>query len=353
MLQHTEKYLYIPYSKGGGLDSKLWDLEIIVNVSLSMKRIPIINEEVTSDRHRLDKEKNIHSINWDKYIDLSETKILNTGPNGLLREIPDTLQYVYERDFDFNLYSKNQIRFINSEQVHDKENDQYPIICLLKNEDLLSIKEPIDFLNKLKLLKFSNRGIIHYDSSFFIIFPPSKEVNDLTEIVLGHFGTTLAQTNTLSNMLYEFLLLSRCRSERNGFFKNSGNYACVHVRFGDNAQQASSLLKQNSRQLKKSLSKTIKMTYKKSIRGLPIYIMSNIMELDYFNFLKRKYDVYRYDDFEGLKERFVEKRVIDHNLLYSVEKNIMRHALVKIFSRRKSNMFIFKGEWGAGNFDKK
>ena len=340
MLQHPEKYLYIPYVRGGGLDSHLWNLEKIFNAALSMNRIPIIKEMATVKGHRLDNMKKDASINWDKYIDLSKAKILKAEPNKVVKEISDTLQYVYEKDFDFNLYSKNQIRFINSEQVHDKENDRYPIICLLKDEDLSSLKEPIDSLNKLK---FDDRGMMHYDPSFFIIFPPSKEVNDLTEIVLGYFGTTLVGMNILSSMLYNFL--PRYRLERKKFFKNSGSYACVHVRYGGNPLSASRLLKKQSSALKKSLSKTIKIAYKQSVQGLPLYIMSNIAEPDYFNFLKSKYDIYRYTDFKELRERFVEQEIIDHDLLYSVEKNIMRHALVKIFPQRKNNMFTFKGEW--------
>ena len=341
MSQHPEKYLYIPYVKGGGLDSKLWDLEIIINAALSMKRIPIIKEMQIYRFNRSDNMEQDASINWDKYIDLSKAKILRTKPDeASTKEIPDTLQYVYERNFDFNLYSKSQVRFITSEQVHDKENDQYPIICLLKDEDLLSLKEPIGSLNKLK---FNSRGMIHYDPSFFIIFPPSKEVNDLTEIVLRHFGTSLMDMNTLCHTLHGFL--PRYRRERENFFKNSGGYACVHVRYGISARHASNLLEQQSSALNKNLSETIKMACKESIRGLPLYIMSNIAELDYFHFLKSKYDVYRYTDFKELRERFVEQEVIDQDLLYSVEKNIMTHALVKIFPARKNNIFVFKGKW--------
>ena len=148
MLQHPEKYLYIPYVRGGGLDSSLWDLEIMINAALSMRRVPIIKEMATSKNHRLDNMRKNTVINWDKYIDLSATKILKAEPNEVVKEILGTLQYVYERDFDFSLYSKRQVRFISSGQVHDKENDQYPIICLLKDEDLSSLKKPIGSINK-------------------------------------------------------------------------------------------------------------------------------------------------------------------------------------------------------------
>ncbi len=90
------------------------------------------------------------------------------------------------------------------------------------------------------------------------------------------------------------------------------------------------------------------MVYEQSVKGLPLYIMSNIAEPDYFNFLKHEYDIYRYTDFEELRERFVGQEVIDHDLLYSVEKNIMTHALVKIFSKRKDYVFAFRGEWCRG-----
>ena len=285
----------------------------------------------------------MQSINWDKYIDLSKAKILKAESGRAFKEIPDTLQYIHEKDFDFNLYSKSQVRFINSEQVHDKENNRYPIICLLRDEDLSSLKVPIGSLNKLK---FNSSVGCHYDPSFLIIFPPSKEVNDLTEIVLGHFGTTLAKINTLSSMLYNFS--PRYQRERNKFLENAGSYACVHVRYGVGAKQASRLLQQQPGKLKKSLSKTIKMAYKQSVKGLPLYIMSNIAEPDYFNFLKHEYDIYRYTDFRELRERFVGQEVIDHDLLYSVEKNIMTHALVKIFSKRKDYVFAFRGEWCRG-----
>ena len=340
MLQRPEKYLYIPYVRGGGLDSNLWELERMINAALSMRRVPVIKEMATVIGHRLDNMKKDAPINWDKYINLPKAKIFKTEPGVVFKEIPDTLQYVYEKDFDFNLYSKSQIRFINSEQVHDEENDQYPIICLLRDEDLSSLKEPIDSLSKLK---FNSAVDFYYDSSFFIVFPPSKEVDNLTEIVLGYFGATLAEMNTLCNMLHNFL--PRYWRQKDKFLRNSGSYACIHVRYAGNPKQASEQLKQHPEALKKSLSKTIEMAYRESIRGLPLYIMSNIAEPDYFDFLKPKYDVYRYTDFKELRERFIEQEVIDHDLLYSVEKNIMRHALVKIFSNRKDYVFSFKGEW--------
>ena len=54
MLQHNDKYLYFPYEYDGGLDSKTYDLILLIRVALSLGRIPIIKEARTSFTHRLD-----------------------------------------------------------------------------------------------------------------------------------------------------------------------------------------------------------------------------------------------------------------------------------------------------------
>ena len=338
MLQHPEKYLYIPYVKGGGLDSKLWDLEIAINAALSMQRIPILREEQSSSSHRLDGVKKTYPINWDKYLNLSRTVILKVDSNRVITKIPHTLQYVYERDFNFNLYPENQIRFIDETQIYDKENNQYPIICLLKKADLLSLKQPVNSPDKLE---FKKRMSLQYNPSLLIQFSPSEEVNILTDTVLSAFGTTREDMKVLINALYDFF--PRGRSKSSEIYEKFSCYMCMHVRYGWSGRYASTLIKQSS-DLRFCLGKTVKKAYSWKHRSMPLYIMSNIMEPDYFDFLISKYNIYRYTDFKELREQFIHKDVIDHNLLFSVEKNIMRHTPFKILSG-KGNQFIFQGEW--------
>ena len=107
--------------------------------------------------------------------------------------------------------------------------------------------------------------------------------------------------------------------------------------------------------LRRSVSSVAREVYRRIDPSLPLYIMSNITQPDYFDFLKPKYNVYRYTDFEELRERFVDRKEIDHNLLYLVEKNIMRYAPIKIFSK-VGNQFIYIAPWGrnsTGGFSKK
>ena len=345
MLQHKERYLYVPYRKDGGLDSKILDLEMRINVALSIGRIPILNEEKSSKAHRLDNKKEETTIDWEKYIDLSATQILKVG-DGTTEEVPWALQYVHQRDFDFGAYSEDQIRYIDKTQLHDKVNDQYPIICLLSSKGLKALPRypNLEELRCWDRIKFDNTN------SIFIVLMPSQEVNDITDIVLNHLGTTRESMQKLSNVLYT---LSRYRGSVHKKLCSSaaGCYACMHVRYGINPKHSIRLL-QSSSTLRKNVLEVVEEAGKID-KSLPLYIMSNIAQPDYFDFLKPKYDVYRYTDFKELRERFVDREEIDHDLLYSVEKNIMKHAPIKILSGNR-NKFIFRGPWRmTGDFSKK
>ena len=74
--------------------------------------------------------------------------------------------------------------------------------------------------------------------------------------------------------------------------------------------------------------------------NIPIYIMSD-MPSSYFDFLKPQYKIYTYRDFPTLKDLFsASSKAIDHNLLYAVEKNIMKYALVKIFPPGRNKLMF-------------
>ena len=338
MLQHPDKYLYIPFSAGGGLDSLIYDLELTINVALSMKRIPIIQTFETSAKHRLDNIGNNFAVDWNSYINLSETKILAVTPGRAIKEISDTLQYVYKRDFNFDLYSKDQIRFIDKTQVYDEANNQYPVICLVPAKHLSEQNKLLVFSSELH---FYSRLHIDYDPSFFIDFMPSREVNDLTDIVLNHFGTTRASMKILSDILYEIPGVRY--TDKKIHHEDLNYYTCMHVRYMADNQTASEILKKSSA-LRRAIKKVLSVVYARNHKSLPLYIMSNIMSSDYFDFLKPKYNVYRYTDFEEFRERFCQNQEADHNLLFMVEKNIMKHATVKILSLHR-NQFIYEYPW--------
>ena len=335
-MQEQGKYLYTPYLKGGGLDAVITDIVRLIQAALIMKRIPIIRQRVTSKAHRLDKLHKQTCIDWERYIDLPRTKIFKVGPKGSIKE-PTTLQYIYEQDFNDNLYSRNQVRYIDYTQVHDPENDNYPVICILNPRDISERK-------KLPELHEKRKGLLNLRTSppFLIIFSPSKIVNDLTDIVLNHFGVTRERAESLSNILYDLPKIKY--SDMEFYYKDLNYYACMHVRYGGNVNHASRLIKRTPQRLSMAIKRVLRVIYERNHKNLPLYIMSNIKDVHYFDFLKPDYDIYRYTDFKELREQFTLQEEIEHNLLYAVEKNIMRHATVKILPSSR-NRFIFECPW--------
>ena len=172
-MQEQGKYLYTPYLKRGGLDSVIGDIVTLIQAALTMKRIPIIKQRVTARTHRLDKSRKKRYIDWERYIDLSRTKIFKVGPKGSIKELAITLQYIHEQDFNDNLYSRNQVRYIDYRQIHDPENDKYPVICILNPADISERKKLPELHGKLK-----GRLNLNTSSPFLIILQPSKIVND-------------------------------------------------------------------------------------------------------------------------------------------------------------------------------
>ena len=255
MLQQSGKYLYLSYEYDGGLDSKTYDLELLIKVALSLGRIPIIKETQTSFHHRLDDVKQDVPINWDDYINLSDTKILKTEPDGTIKELPDTLQYIYERDFDFNSYPEDQIRRINGFQLYDEENEHYPIIFMLRDKEKLRRKgrdKPVPKFHKG--LHFSPRLNAYFKSPFYTIIPPSSKVDELSDIVINHFGTSRESMKLFSKVLYELPRFRNFDAERD--FTNFHHYACMHVRFGYSQAETKEILKHH-KYLRKDIEKVV------------------------------------------------------------------------------------------------
>ena len=334
-MQKDSKYFYTPYSTGEGFDAQIRHLTQSVKVALTMKRIPIIMNGFSSRRHRLDKSNKAALVDMRRYINLPKTEIFALKSNGEIEQ-SETFQYIHEQDFDFDSYSKDQIRYIDHTQIFDDENENYSVVCML-NPEYISGQKEIPKFGKRLYTGFK----IPLIPDYLIIFPPSKLVNNLTDVVLNYFGTTRKDMKLLSSILYEFSNL-RC-GDTGLYYEDLNYYACLHVRYMVNTRRAREMLKKSS-ELSKYVKKIVGTAYARNNKSIPLYIMSNIMDDDYFNFLKPRYDIYRYTDFDELRERFSRKEEIDHNLLYAVESNIMRHATVRIFSSHR-NTSIFEYPW--------
>ncbi len=333
MLQESEKYFYVPYGKEEGrIDSKIHDLELIISTALSMKRIPIMEEgrfPIIYDGCAMSA-----SINWEQYIDLFKTRILKIESGGI-KELSDTFCYLCKRDFDLNSYPKSKIRYINSHQLYDEENEQYPVVCLSQSKDI----EKLQLIRSIPALSANdiNRSNVPL---FLVIFSFSQEVNDLTDIVLDYFGTRRENMKLLSD------IFSRSFREQhlgiNSLLGISQSYACINLRYEKNIGVPPRLINKYAARMK--VQEVIRKVRKRKSKKLPFYIISDMANTGDFNFLSPKQNVYRYGDFKELKERFIQSKIIDYNLLYLVEDNIMRHAVIKILPA-EINSFSFEGPW--------
>ena len=300
MTNQSEKYaitsLYIPSE---GIDSWMRTLNIRVSIALGLNRIPIITPFHSSPVHNFGLALN--NCRWEKYIDLDKTEIYKRKESGILEKESFPLRWIASEDFNAVHYPQEEIGIIKQEQLYDKENEKYKILVL--------------------------DGHFDHQPPFFVKFASSQAVNELTDVVLRRFGTSCAAMSSVQNLfnnrcdtapLFEKIKREKCF------------YSCLHVRAGD------SLLKLIHSFYSAQPKHIKKLVYSACPRGTKLYIMSDIHDPSYFDFLRDRYDVYTYHDFPELKQLINgENDSIDNNMLFMVEKNIMDHALVKITAQRR------------------
>ena len=161
-------------------------------------------------------------------------------------------------------------------------------------------------------------------------------VND-TDIVLKSMGTCLNDVKKR----YDFNCQSPVTEIKNNYRIEFSQkyflyYACLHVRANDMLFSMGHRYSTNRHHLKNIVKYAIPKT---SI----IYVMTDIKDPHYFDFLKKDYIVYQYFDFPELKALIFNEKVaeIDNAMLYSVEKNIMQYAHTKLLRARGHLTFIY------------
>ncbi|MXX98299.1 MAG: hypothetical protein F4Y58_00100 [Gammaproteobacteria bacterium] len=174
--------------------------------------------------------------------------------------------------------------------------------------------------------------------SFMIDFPYAAKINRLTDEVLGTLGISREHA-----MAAQHYFLSRenniqpCGEShdlQDNIPLDNGYYACMHVRVSDRDSGWPVFAFTSARkQIKSVLAYTV-------CKGAKIYIMSDVHRPNFFDFLKSDYRIYRYYDFPRLEQLISDKAggKTDNVMLYLVEKNIMKHATVKILPPHKGPM---------------
>ena len=319
----AKKYLLFSMDRHKtGMDTVFRMLNLIFKEARHLNRIPVIGKFTMSPTHNLGNSRS--DLNFDDYLDLSNS-ITYQLKEGCHRPIASHLVWIKEEDLDLRAYFFDKIYFLSDEEIVTEEmNNHY---------DVLIRRDPsFQYTQTHKRYKSDN---------VLIDFPYSEKVNELTDEVLDILGTSREHAMTAQHyFLSRFNNAGRCddmvpnMSKRN-IPLNASYYACMHARASINDrdyEQPIFTFGSSRIQIKTVLNEAV-------AKGSQLYIMSDIHQSDFFDFLKSDYQIYRYHDFPLLK-RLVsgEDSAIDNVMLYLVEKNIMKYATVKILPPHKGPM---------------
>ena len=334
----NKKYLIYDF-KGcpEGLDNYLMALSRFLSLSFLLGRIPVITEFHSDPDHNFGLPSKV--VKFEDYVDLSKTQLFEIKANRTVKQVATILEWVSEQDFDLQAFPEEQVRDVYvygnyevrnlldlSKTLLDKQFESYTVVYIKhrhrENEDV-PVWRPTKFFTAQKQFPY------------FALLQPSQKVEDLTDIVLDSLGTSrddiislkqefLKQPRNGRKIIVEMMQLTNCF------------YACVHVR---TAHKSLWQVCYYFASLRKQIKRTIQVA--NLGYNTKLYIMSDIHDPKYFDFLKSDYQVYRYYDFPELRQLVTgEANSVDNYMLYSVEKNIMSYALIQIVPP-ESNALIF------------
>ena len=310
------KYLIfrLPSSSYAGLDHLLAEFKGAIREAVNLGRILVIEKQFVAAQHNLGYE--LENLEIGRYINLEKTQVYRIEENGSVLQITSSFRYIHAEDFNIDDYPEEQVLHTANiiKPITKEQDEQYKVIIRTTDEY---------YYPKLYL-------------NFLISLYPSDEVARLTDIVLKAMGTSLADAKRLE-AIYQGIDFSVNRDIfQQKMLDNPLYYVCLHVRGNDMLRDLE--FKFGSNRL--NLSSIIERMIPKDSR---IYIMSDIQQRDYFDFLKEDYIVYQYHDFPELKALVSgdNGKQVDNTMLYSVEKNIFQYASVKMIRSNKSPKLIY------------
>ncbi len=322
-----DKYLVFSMTQcKSGIGPILKALNVVFMEAFDLGRIPVVG------RFAVRSEYNFYSrrddFKFEDYLNLSEGTIRPIDKVDSI--VKNGQKWLREEDFDIDHYASDKILDVGDEVISDEMNKSYDVIVR---------RDPTPQYAKDYAKK---------KPAFLLDFPYSEKINELTDIVLKTIGTS--RESALAGQYYFWDKVGTMRSCFDEKTKARGSsislrdayYACMHVGNKKNYSPKEARVRQfafSSKQVKTLLGYAIS-------KGSKLYIMSTIRNPHYFDFLKEDYCVYRYHDFPELTRLVSGEQgsAVDNVMLYLVEKNIMRHATVKIIPPRKGMMMYHLNE---------
>ena len=269
------------------------------------------------------------NIEFEHYINLAKTKIHNLKSNADIRKIQKPLRCINEEDFDLSVYTDNPELVTKTGKLVGESANKEPTpindhILIVENNQAITREQ-----NNQYQVIVRRTNCYDYPSGakhLMVSFHPSDEVKRLTNTVLRSMGTSLDSVKKRF-AFYHGTAISEMRNnyQRDFSRKHALYYACLHVRANDVFFFPNIRYGADPSHLEKLIRQAVP-------NGSVIYIMSDINNLHYFDFLKKAYRIYQYFDFPELKALVSNenKKEIDNAMLYAVEKNILQYAHIKI-----------------------
>ena len=311
----TKKYLLFSMTeRKTGVDNVFGMLNRIFKEDQHLNRIPVIGEFTMSQNHNIG--DNRADLRFEDYLDLSNGITVRLE-QGCHRPTASRLDWMKEKELDLASYASDKVYNLAADEIVNEEMNQ--------RYDVLIRRDPT--------FKYAAVcGKYKYDR-YLIDFPYSEKVNNLADEVLGALGISRQDAMAAQRYFLNRVNSSGWDQQYDSIPLNKVYYACMHVRaaFKDrDYEQPIFPFVAAKEQIESVVQNAIR-------KGSRLYIMSDIHQPDFFDFLKSDYQVYRYYDFPKLKE-LVSGEKIDNVMLYLVEKNIMKYATVKILAPHKGPM---------------
>ncbi len=220
------------------------------------------------------------------------------------------------KDFNIEAFSESEIKRIGAgENTHisEQDNRDYPVI--IRQVGRLSIW-------RLALDNFrSDRATVR------VTFQPAQRIADIAQSVIADLGGI-----NRSHMDFAYRLRDPEVFAPNRRPAPAGAYACAHVRGGDITTiiplfKAGITPQMVFKNLKRSLPG----------RDIPLYLMTNIRDQEFFSEIKRYWPTKFADDFPQLRAFYPDGDRIGDNLsLFAIERVILQSATVRIHSHAQS-----------------
>ena len=321
----SKKYLVFSMARRkASIEHVLASLNLVFMEAARLNRIPAVGNFTIKPKQNRGFEKG--DFRFEDYFDLSNSTLRRR--NKVDDIIKDHQQWIKEEELDLESYASDKVCHIDN-KVISQEMDE----C----HDIVVRRDPTS--------KYIENHLKNKPSDALIDIPYSQKVNQLTDLVLNALNTS--RENSLDAQHYFLNKVATMRSCFDEATRERGSsislkdsyYACMHVQKEGQDTQPLLQFAVAKKQIQEVLSYAIN-------KGTKLYVISDILSPKHFDFLKEHYKVYRYYDFPELNQLVSgeNNQEIDNVMLYLVEKNIMKYAVVKILSPQKGSTMYHLNE---------